>query len=258
MRAEETKIDRNERDRSTISEQRWDPESREALILKYAPLIHYIASRIRSRLPSHVELGDLVNAGIIGFIDALNRFDPEKNIQFKTYAEYRIRGAIMDEVRAMDWIPRSVRKKVHLLEDTFHRLEQKYKRPATDEEAASALGLDINSYHQLVANAKSIPLFNLDDLGGDIDPKEVLFREDRDPSANAWFKELSGIMGKAIDILPDKERMVVTLYYYEELTMKEIASVLGVTESRVSQLHTKAIIRLRKKLKREGDLSDGK
>lgn len=257
MRAEQSKIVRSGSNYSTISDKGLTQESREALILEYAPLISYIASRIRSRLPSHVELGDLVNAGVIGFIDAMNRFDPKKNIQFKTYSEYRIRGAIMDEVRSMDWVPRSVRKKVHLLEETFHRLEQKHKRPASDEEAASALELDMESYYELLSSARALPLFNLDDLGGDIDPKDVLFREDKDPSVKVWFKELSGLMGKAIDSLPDKERMVVTLYYYEELTMKEIARVFGVTESRVSQLHTKAIIRLKKKLKREGDLTNG-
>lgn len=257
MRAEERKIENYDSNHSTALEQRWDPESREELILKYAPLIHYIASRIRSRLPAHVELGDLVNAGVIGFIDALNRFDPGKNIQFKTYAEYRVRGAVMDEVRSMDWVPRSVRKKVHILEETFHTLEQKHKRPATDEEAASALEMDLASYYNLISSARALPLFNLDELGGDIDPKEVLFREDQDPSTKVWFKELGRLMGKAIESLPEKERMVVTLYYYEELTMKEIAAVIGVTESRVSQLHTKAIIRLKKKLKREEDLSNG-
>jgi RNA polymerase sigma factor for flagellar operon FliA len=227
-----------------------DPKKREELIVKYAPIIKYIATRIFSRLPSNIELEDLINAGIIGFMDALDRFDPKKNIKFKTYAVYRIRGAIMDELRSMDWFPRSFRDKVNLLGKTFHYLEQKHKRPAMDEEVASHLNMDLERYYDLISKISTLPLLYLEEMEGDLDSAYFHSNEDQDPFFNVWQKELTKIIARAIEILPEKERMVITLYYYEELNMKEIARVLGITESRVSQLHTKAMIRLKRILEK--------
>ncbi|MBW2307923.1 MAG: FliA/WhiG family RNA polymerase sigma factor [Deltaproteobacteria bacterium] len=227
-----------------------DPSRREELIEKHAHMIYSIASRIFSNLSGNMELNDLINAGTIGFIDALNKYDPGKNIEFKTYAEYRIRGAIIDELRSMDWIPRSVRKKAHTLEEAFHFLEQKYGRSVEDEEVARFLNLDMDSYYTLLTEAKGVSLLNIEDLGVEIEAPENLLGFDKNPYLHFSLKEMNNFITSAIQELPEKERLVVTLYYYEELNMKEIASVLGLTESRISQLHTKAVIRLKKKLKK--------
>ncbi|MBI2875375.1 MAG: FliA/WhiG family RNA polymerase sigma factor [Candidatus Tectomicrobia bacterium] len=233
------------------------PEAREGFILKYAPLIKFIAHRIAVRLPSHIEVNDLINAGIIGLMDAVEKFDPAREIQFKTYAEFRIRGAILDELRSRDWVPRSVRRKSNLLADTYARLERELGRPAEDEEIARALRISLEEFRTILNQVNGVSLISLDELLAAPDGEngrplwETLsdLSED-DPSWKVNLHEVKCFLAKAIDELTPKERMVISLYYYEELTMKEIGEVLQVTESRVSQLHAKAILRLRGKIRR--------
>ncbi len=232
----------------------------EQMIVQYAPLIKYIAGRMALRLPPHISLDDLISSGIIGLIDAIQKFDPSKNISFKTYAEFRVKGAILDELRSMDWIPRSVRKKSHLLEKAYAELERNLGRPAEPEEVCRALGLELEEFYQLLDETKSVSLVELEGIWkasrGSPDPfdveafSEILQDENyRDPSLALHFSELREVLVQAIDALPDKEKLLVSLYYYEELTMKEIGEIMGYTESRISQLHTQAMLRLRAKLR---------
>ncbi|MDI6852510.1 MAG: FliA/WhiG family RNA polymerase sigma factor [Deltaproteobacteria bacterium] len=231
----------------------------EQMIVQYAPLIKYIASRLALRLPSHISLDDLISSGIIGLIDAIHKFDPSKNISFKTYAEFRVKGAILDELRSLDWIPRSVRKKSHLLEKAYAELERHLGRPAEPEEICQALGLELEEFYQLLDETKSVSLVELEGMWRptrsnpdffDAELSEVLQDESaRDPFLALHFSELQDVMVRAIDALPDKEKLLVSLYYYEELTMKEIGEIMGYTESRISQLHTQAMLRLRGKLR---------
>jgi RNA polymerase sigma factor for flagellar operon FliA len=236
-----------------------DPAWQEMMVKQYAPLIKYIASRMALRLPSHISLDDLVSSGIIGLIDAIHKFDPGKNISFKTYAEFRIKGAILDELRSLDWIPRSVRKKSNVLEKAYAELEKNLGRPAEAEEVCQALGLELEEFFQLLDETKSVSLVELEGVwktvrsGPELSEgnlPEILMDENlRDPFLALHFSELQDIMVKAIDLLPDKEKLLISLYYYEELTMKEIGQIMGYTESRISQLHTQAMLRLRAKLR---------
>jgi RNA polymerase sigma factor for flagellar operon FliA len=234
-----------------------DPSVKEQLILKYAPMIKYIAQRIAVRLPSHVDINDLMSSGMIGLIDALEKFNPDRDIQFKTYAEFRIKGAILDELRALDWVPRSVRQKINQLEDVYASLEQNLKRAATDEEVAEFLGVEMEELYSMLKKANGISLIGMESLGKDLSDEErmnliesLTGSRKTDPSLLLKAKEIKDITAKAIEELPEKERIVVSLYYYEELTMKEIGKVLDITESRVSQVHTRAILRLRGKLRK--------
>jgi RNA polymerase sigma factor for flagellar operon FliA len=230
---------------------------REALILEHTPLIRYVAGRIAMRLPAHVPLDDLVSAGVLGLIDAVDKFDPEQNVKFKTYAEFRIRGAILDELRAMDWVPRSVRRKSTQLEEIFQQLQRRLGREPTDDEAAEELGVSLDQFYGLLDQVKAVNLLSLDDqdnpLLGQLDAEQVLAalgrEESEDPLARLGLAELRAQVAKAIGGLPEKEKLVVSLYYYDELTMREIGEVLGYTESRISQMHTKAILRLRARLR---------
>lgn len=227
-----------------------DITRRDRLITEYAPLVKYIAHRIAMRLPPHVEVDDLINTGILGLIDAIDKFDPSKEVKFKTYAEIRIKGAILDELRAMDWIPRSIRKVINKLIDAYHELEQRLGRPAEDEEIAEELGLKMEEFYQLLKQAAGVPLISLDGL---VDHEEkrrsILSCLEDHKSVNGFgilgLNELKDTIANAIEDLPEKERQVISLYYYDELTMKEIGKVLDLTESRVSQIHTKAVLRLR-------------
>jgi RNA polymerase sigma factor for flagellar operon FliA len=231
----------------------------EQMVIQYAPLIKYIASRLALRLPSHISLDDLISSGIIGLIDAIHKFDPSKNISFKTYAEFRIKGAILDELRSLDWIPRSVRKKSHQLERIYLELEKALGRPAEPEEVSEALGLELSELYQLLDETKSVSVVDLQGVwkaarnGPDFlenELPEILQDENlRDPFLALHFSELQDVLVRAIDALPDKEKLLVSLYYYEELTMKEIGEIMGYTESRISQLHTQAMLRLRGKLR---------
>ncbi|MBI3090187.1 MAG: FliA/WhiG family RNA polymerase sigma factor [Candidatus Tectomicrobia bacterium] len=242
------------------TKRRLSAQEREELIVAYAPLIKYIAHRIASRLPAHVQLNDLINSGVIGLIEAIERFDPSRDIKFKTYAEFRIRGSILDDLRAMDWVPRSVRQKAHALETAYFHLEQSLGREPSEEELAAHLALPMDELHELLGEVHGSLLVSLEDLG-----KGVIPGDQREPSGAAPGhdapqperqldqQELQGVMAKAVDELNEKERLVITLYYYEELTMKEIGEVLGITESRVSQIHSKAMLTLRGRLRRTFD-----
>jgi RNA polymerase sigma factor FliA len=238
-------------------EQKLNPKVRAKVINEFSPLIKYIASRIAIRLPPHIDLNDLINAGVIGLIDAIEKFDATKQIKFKTYAEFRIRGAILDELRSMDWVPRSVRQKARKVEDAYSRLEYNLGRPASDAEVAREMNVDIDTFHKLLSETASVSLLSLDDLGeddADLSKRnllEYILQDEKDwPSHKIRYAEVREIVAKGIQTLPDKERMVISLYYYDELTMKEIGHVLKFTESRVSQIHTKAILRLRSKMQK--------
>jgi RNA polymerase sigma factor FliA len=238
-------------------EQKLNPKVRTKVINEFSPLIKYIASRIAIRLPPHIDLNDLINAGVIGLIDAIEKFDASKQIKFKTYAEFRIRGAILDELRSMDWVPRSVRQKARKIEDAYARLEFSLGRPASDEEVAGEMKVDIDTFHKLLSETASVSLLSLDDLGeddSDLSKRnllEYILQDEKDwPSHKIRYAEVREIVAKGIQSLPEKERMVISLYYYDELTMKEIGYVLKFTESRVSQIHTKAILRLRSKMQK--------
>ena len=234
-----------------------DPSLREQLILEYTPLIKYIAGRLAFRLPPSVESNDLVNSGIIGLIDAIDKFDPKKGVKFRTYAEFRIRGSMLDELRSLDWVPRSLRQKIHQVEEVYAKLEQKLGRSASGEEVAGELGMDIEEYHDIIGQAGGVTLLSLRDIGyasecGKERITDFLVNGSRDdPMLHLKIKEIEEIIAGAINELPGKQRLVVTFYYYEELTMKEIGMILGITESRVSQIHTQAIIQLKGKLKQE-------
>ncbi len=230
---------------------------REQLILEHLPQIKYIAQRISTKLPSHVELNDLVSAGVLGLLDAIEKFDPTRGVKFKTYAELRIKGAILDSLRNLDWAPRSLRKKSKDLEKIYKDLEQKLGRPATDKEASDEMGITLEEFYELVDQIKGLTLGSFQELSAPDEDRnsEPLVKYVPDaPQMDPFFlfhsSEIRGILGGAIDALPKKERLVVSLYYYDELTMKEIGKVLGVNESRVSQLHTKAMLRLRTKLRK--------
>jgi RNA polymerase sigma factor for flagellar operon FliA len=225
---------------------------RETLITETLPLIKHIAHRVATRLPANIEMRDLINAGVLGLLDAVDKFEPERNVKFKTYAEVRIRGAILDSLRNLDWAPRSLRKKSKDLERTYAELTQKLGRPATDEEVSEALGADIEDFHALVDQLHGLTIGSFENVTDNEDSDNYInyYPDDgsNDPYAKFESSELTRLLASAIEELPDKERLVLSLYYYEEFTMKEIGTLLGVNESRVSQLHTKATLRLRGKL----------
>jgi RNA polymerase sigma factor for flagellar operon FliA len=227
-------------------------EKRQELILKYMPLIRYVAERLSARLPAHISHDDLISAGVIGLMDAIEKFDLSKNIQFKTYAEFRIRGAILDELRNLDWIPRSVRKKTSEIEQAYKHLEKQLGRPAEDEEVAQALGLDMDDFYKLLEKTRSVTFLDIDIIrrrlpNSNEDDLFDLIADDNaaDPFEQLKLTDLKYLVISAIEDLPEKERLVLSLYYYEDLTMKEIGEIMGYTESRISQLHTKAILRMR-------------
>ena len=230
-------------------------ENRNEMIIEYLPLVKFVASRIASRLPNHIELDDLTNAGIIGLIDAIEKFDASRKIKFKTYAEFRIKGAILDELRALDWVPRSTRQKASRLEKAYAELEQKLGRSASDAEMVEYLEIPPEDFSVLVREARGVALISLDELQGDHDEhfernllEYLADPEHLNPAQIMNLDQIYKIVANAIDQLPEKERLVISLYYYEELTMKEIGEILSITESRVSQIHTKAILRLRGRL----------
>lgn len=234
-----------------------DTRQKEDLILRFAPLIKLIVNRIALRLPPHVDSEDLINSGVIGLMDAIEKYDPMRGTSFKTYAEFRIKGAILDELRTLDWFPRSIRQKVNRLESAYADLERQLGRAASDEEVAGALNIDLEEYYEILAQASAVSLVSLYDMGRE-DGEERSFLEciasgEEGPAAALECQEVYETVGKAIERLPEKERLVISLYYYDEMTMKEIGRVLNLTESRVSQIHTKAVLRLRAKLRTLGD-----
>lgn len=230
---------------------------RNGLIERYAPLVKYVAGRMAMNMPPQVEFDDLVSYGIFGLIDAIEKYEVARGFKFKTYATTRIRGAIIDELRALDWIPRSVRQKSRQLQTVYSELENRLGRAATDEEVAQELGMNLEDFDQLVSDVSGTAVISLEDVwhvGSDDDEIQVgdtLAGSEKDhPNYRLEKDEIKRILIEAIRDLPPREKEVVALYYYEELTLKEIGLVLGVTESRVSQLHSKAIIRLKAKLHR--------
>ena len=233
-----------------------DPANREEMILKYTPLIKYVAHRLAMRLPPHISVGDLMSAGVIGLMDALNKFDPQKNVQFKTYAEFRIKGAMLDELRSLDWVSRSVRQKAANLEKTYQTLEKKRGRAVEDEEVAAEMGLDLDAYYSLVNEVKGVFLLDPEDLCQKIPrlPEEDLINflmddTEKHPLHLLGVEELKRVLAQAIKELATKEKIVISLYYYEELTLREIGEVLGFTESRICQIHAKAILKLKSKIR---------
>lgn len=232
-----------------------DPDARERLILNYSPLVKYVAGRVSSTLPQTVETADLISYGLFGLIDAIEKYDLERGIKFETYAIARIKGAIIDELRSLDWVPRSVRARGRELEAAYIALETRLRRAPSDAELAEEMGLSHDEFREVLTKLSYTSVVSFEELwaGGDREERSegaaaIPDHDAADPVALFETEEVKDILADAIERLPERERVVVTLYYYEGLTLKEIGSVLGVTESRVSQLHTKAVLRMRAKL----------
>src|SRR3978361_1065966 len=233
-----------------------DGDVREKLILHYAPLVKYVAGRVGVGLPPNIEQADLVSYGIFGLIDAIEKFDINRSIKFETYAISRIRGAIIDELRSIDWIPRSVRYKAREVEKAYAALEAKLHRTPSESEVAAEMGIKLEDLHSIFSQVSFVNVIALDELlnvGGERGDKVSLVDtlEDtkaEDPVGAFEAEETKYLLSQAINTLPEREKIVVTLYYYEGLTLAEIGNVLGVTESRICQMHTKAVLQLRGKL----------
>ena len=231
------------------------PALRDAFIRQYMPLVKYVVGKISPSMPSSVEFDDLVGFGQFGLLDAINRYDPERNVKFKTYAVTRIRGAIFDELRQLDWVPRSVRQKSREIENAIVKLESKLGRPATDAEIAESMGISEADFQQTVMKVSLTNVLSLNDVwhsGDDADHisigDSIEAPSSLNPDVIVEREEIRRVITEAINELPERERMVLVLYYHEDLTFKEIGQVLDVSESRISQLHTKANLRLRAKL----------
>lgn len=235
-----------------------DRQARDQIIERYAYLVKITAGRVVTSLPPTLDREDLVSAGVMGLIKAVDQFDPSRQVKFETYAIALIRGAILELLRSEDWVPRSVRDRVKNLERTYSALESRLGRPPTEEEIIEAMGLTIEDYHQLLCDAGRTNLLSLDDLIlGSHDANEKLHISDilsdttSDPIAEVEQREMRRLLTAAVDRLPERERLVIALYYYEGLTFREIGRVLEVSESRVYQLHTQAVLRLRNYLQRD-------
>src|SRR3982751_4753606 len=236
-----------------------DVHARERLVVAYSPLVKYVAGRMASGLPAHVDEADLISYGLVGLISAIERFDTTREIKFETYAITRIKGSIIDELRSLDWVPRSVRSRAREIERCNSKLEHQLQRAPTDEEMAAALEMTVEEFHDALLQISNSTVAALDELwtvsdsSGDQvslldtmkDPNAV------DPAKELGVSELKDRLANAIARLPEREKLVIALYYYENLTLREIGEVLGVTESRVSQLHTKAVLRLKSRLQSE-------
>ncbi|MFZ4515443.1 MAG: RNA polymerase sigma factor WhiG [Acidimicrobiia bacterium] len=229
------------------------PDARDRLILHYSPLVKFVAGRVASGLPHNVEQTDLTSYGIFGLIDAIDKFDPERGFKFETYAIARIKGAIIDELRAIDWVPRSVRAKAREIERAYSKLENELKRSPEDREVATELGITEDELANSMSQISFVGLVALDELldaGNDRSGsvKDSLADRSGDPEQQYEVDEMKHVLADAINRMPEREKLVLTLYYYQGLTLNEIGSVLGVTESRVCQIHTKAILQLRGRL----------
>ena len=233
-----------------------DQRAREQLIVAYSPLVKYVAGRLASGLPAHVEEADLISYGLLGLMNAVERFELEREIKFETYAITRIRGAIIDELRSQDWVPRSVRSRARDIERANAKLENRLQRAPTDEEMAAALDISVEELQESLLQISTSTIAALDELwtvsdssGDQVSLLDTLHDPGApDPSRAVDESELKDRVADAIARLPEREKLVVALYYYENLTLREIGEVLGVTESRVSQLHTKAVLRLRSRM----------
>ena len=237
-----------------------DEDGRERILMEQLPQVKSIARRIHERLPRHVPLEDLVHAGVLGLMDALQKFDQGKHVQFSSYAKFRIRGAILDSLRDLDWSPRDLRRKARLLEETSLQLSAKLGRAPGEAEMAVELGLELTAFQHLLGEIKGLEIgsFHVESSqdGRDEDLCEYLPDDPEDtPYHRCLESEMKQLLSRVIDELPEKERQVLALYYYEELTMKEVGVALGVGESRVSQIHSLAIVRLRARM---SELQTGK
>ncbi|MGY1885984.1 RNA polymerase sigma factor WhiG [Blastococcus sp. SYSU DS0753] len=255
------RIDGSDDDRDALLADLWaryvegrDSGLRDRLILHYAPLVKYVAGRVGSGLPAHVEQADLISYGTFGLIDAITRYEPTREVKFESYAMARIRGAIIDELRNTDWIPRSVRVKARAFERTVAELESKLHRTPSDEEVANAMDMDVEDIRKFLGQLSLVNVVALDELLTDDDGGSPRLGDTlRDPSAldpqaMAEHGEARQLLARAVEQLPEREKVVVSLYYFEGLTLADIGRVLGVTESRICQLHTKAVLHLRTKL----------
>ena len=235
-------------------------QMREQIIIEYAPLVKVVAGRLSMYLGYNVEYEDLVSYGIFGLIDAIDKFDAAKAVKFETYASLRIRGAILDQIRKMDWIPRTVRQRQKLVDSAMQDIEDEYGRAATDEEIASSLGISEDEYLQWQSQMKVTGVISLDEFmeqGTDISNPHNSSSHFASPESAMEESELKEVLKESLDLLTEKERKVIELYYYEELTLKEISNILEVSESRVSQLHTRALQKMKDKMGRYmGFLSD--
>src|ERR687896_583107 len=241
-----------------------DDRAREQLVLAFSPLVKYVAGRMSTGLPAHVEESDLISYGLLGLISAIERFDPSREIKFETFAMTRIKGSIIDKLRSLDWVPRSVRAKARQIEKANAKLEHELHRAPTDQEVAAELEIPLEEYQESLTRISNSSVVALDELwtlsdasGDQVSLLDTIQDPDAiDPSAAMDATEMKDRLADAIARLPEREKLVVALYYYENLTLREIGEVLGVTESRVSQLHTKAVLRLKSRL--QGDpLAEG-
>src|SRR3989338_941158 len=230
---------------------------KQALILEYTPLIRYIAQRIAVKLPPNVDIDDLISSGVIGLMDAIDKYDPKRDNQFKTYAEFRIRGAILDELRSQDWVPRSIREKSKILDKAYRRLEQRHGRRASVRELSKELNMTLEEVHDLMTQVASTCMIAIED-----DVRQFPYQDRRtllgmlegmranNPHFQASMKDIKKQIQEALTELSESERLVMALYYYEDLNLKEIGAVLDVTESRISQIHSQAVERLQHKLQK--------
>lgn len=231
-------------------------KEREALIIQYASFVKYIAGKMAMKVPPNISLDELISAGILGLVDAVDKFDPERAIQFKTYAEFRIKGAMLDELRGMDQFSRSIRKKIQVIEEAISAADAKFGRPAEDTEIAKQMGVSLEEYYELLADVQGYSILSLDEFikaGSDSSESQESYKNqikgEKTPEHHIDRMELKKVIANTLKTLTQKEQMVISLYYYDELTLKEIGSVMDLTESRISQIHTKAIIKLKMRLK---------
>jgi RNA polymerase sigma factor for flagellar operon FliA len=234
----------------------------ERLLLEHLPIVRFLARRIHERLPQHVEMEDLVSAGLVGLMDAFTKFDPRKKVQFRSYAQFRIRGAILDSLRTLDWSPRDLRRKGRAVEKAIGQLTGRLGRAPSETEIAAELGLSLDNYQALLGDLKGLEIGTLhvehSEDSGEEELAYVPGRPDEDPLFCCLRGELKDKLTGAIEKLPERERLVMTLYYYEELTMREIGLALGVVESRVSQIHSSAVVHLRAALREFADPGAGR
>ncbi|HVM41281.1 MAG TPA: RNA polymerase sigma factor WhiG [Acidimicrobiia bacterium] len=227
---------------------------RDRLILHYSPLVKFVAGRVGVGLPQNVDQADLMSYGLFGLIDAIDKFDLDRGFKFETYAIARIKGAIIDELRAIDWVPRSIRAKARAIERAYSKLENELKRTPDDHEVAAELGMTLDELNDTLSRISLVGLVPLDEMvGGDDESGPTLGEtikadDEHDPVASYEIDEMRHILADAVTSMPERERLVLTFYYYEGMTLAEIGEVLGVTESRVCQIHTKAVLQLRAKL----------
>ncbi len=255
MMADELLQDKSEEELWVLFKDNRDPKIRDMFVKQYAPLVKYVAGKVAMGMPHNVEFDDLVGFGVFGLFDAIKKFDPDKHVKFKTYAVTRIRGAIFDELRSIDWVPRSVRQKAREIEDTIHRMESSLGRAVSDHELATEMRMSAKEFQKTIMKISGTSILSLNDVwysGDDNDKVSIVDSIESPSSLNPDIivekDEIKRVIIQAITELPEKEKKVLVLYYYEDLTLKEIGKILEVTESRISQLHTKAIMRLRSKL----------